>query len=211
MSSGRSCGRRYQVRAISVTEMRPWAPTTMPFSSRTSLTLDCKSLAPIRITRSASFSHAAATAPPDMMAHREPHVRNLGKRRFQALPVTMSADPQFESPVGSEAGQALLVAGYEWNAPCSVDARSVARLFRVHRDPDADETPVGLATRLPFAQPGEANRFGRAPQSLRIVSRVEMPLGDVVERHLLRAHEAAHAQRRRLDSDFSRQRIERHL
>ncbi len=38
-----------------------------------------------------------------------------------------------------------------------------------------------------------------------------MPLGDVVERHLLRPHQAAHAQLRRLDAEVARERVERQL
>ena len=73
-SGGRSCGRRYQVRATSATAMRPDGPTTSPASRRTSSGLACSRPAPIFSTRAASSSQAAATAPPAMIMQREPQV-----------------------------------------------------------------------------------------------------------------------------------------
>jgi hypothetical protein len=50
-----------------------------------------------------------------------------------------------------------------------------------------------------------------ALEGLRIVAGIEVSLGDVVERHLLRPHQAAHAQLRGLDAKVARQRVEGHL
>ena len=77
--------------------------------------------------------------------------------------------------------------------------------------PMPKQPAVGLAAPLALAQRIAADRVDRLLQGLRIIAGIEMALGDVVERHLLRPHQAAHAQLRGLDAEVARERVERHL
>ena len=138
-------------------------------------------------------------------------MRHLGERRLQTLAVAVGADPQLKSAVRREARLALLVARHERDAPRRIDARSVAGLLRIHGDADAEQPAVGLAAPLALAQGIAADRVDRLLEGLRIVAGIEVALGDVVERHLLRPHQAAHAQLGGLDAEVAGERVERHL
>src|SRR6202035_3001667 len=133
------------------------------------------------------------------MRHAEDRMGDLRERRLQALAMAVRADAQLEAAVGGEAREALLVAGHERDAPRCIDAGAMPGLLRIHREPDADMAAVALAAALPRAHRIEPDRRDRTAQRLRVIARIEMPLGDVVERHLLRPHQAAPAQFRRLE------------
>jgi hypothetical protein len=121
------------------------------------------------------------------------------------------ADPEFQGAVRREAGLALLVSRHEGNAPGSVDAGAVAGLLGVHGKADPDAAAVGLGRALAAAHLVEADGGDGAAQRLGVVAGVEVPLGDVVEGHLLRAHEALEAQVVRLGPELAGERVEGHF
>ena len=75
----------------------------------------------------------------------EDFVRDLRKRRLQALAVRMHADAKFQPAVGRDPRRRLLVAGHHRNAPAVVDRGAMGRLLAIGRDADADQPPVRLA------------------------------------------------------------------
>jgi hypothetical protein len=123
-----------------------------------------------------------------VMRDAEHRVGDLRQRRLQSLAVAVSANSELEPAIRGEARLALLAAWHERNSPSGIDTRSVAGLFRIHCDADAEKPPVWFATLLPFAQRTEPDRIDGLPQGLGIVAGIEVPLGDVVERHLLGTH-----------------------
>src|SRR5262252_780045 len=106
-----------------------------------------------------------------VVRHAEDVVRDLGQRRFQALAMTVRADPQFEPAIRREARAALLIARYERNSPAGVDAGAVAGLLRIHRDADAEQPPVRFAAPLALANGVETDRLDRPPQCFGVVAR----------------------------------------
>ncbi len=75
--------------------------------------------------------------------------------------------------------------------------------------------PIAASVRLALPLAGadlvEADGVDRLAQGLGVVAGVEVALGDVVERHLLGADQAFHAQVVGLDAELARERLERHL
>ena len=220
--------------AISCRVTLPLTPRTSPFCSTTAAGSCCNSLAPMRLARSPSSRQAVATAPPAMTMTREPQVpveygviavsprmmrtlatstpsismRDLRQRRFQALPMRMHADAQFEAAIRRQARGSLFVAGHHRNAPAGIDRGPVRGLLAIDREADADPAPVGLALALACPNALDIDGRKRAPHRLGIVAAVEVLLGDVVERHLLGPHQIAQAHFARLQPGFRRDQIE---
>ena len=114
-------------------------------------------------------------------------VGDLGQRRLHALPMRMHADPEFEAAIRRQPRGRLFVAGHHRNAPAGIDRGPVRGLLAIDRDADADPAPVGLALALACAHAFDVDRRKRPPHRLGIIAAVEVLVGDVVERHLLRA------------------------
>src|SRR5215472_13241190 len=146
-----------------------------------------------------------------VVRHAEDRMRDLRQHRLQSLAVAVRTNPEFEPAIGCEARLALLVPRYERNSPAGVDAGAVAGLLRIHGGADAEQPAVGFAMPLAFAQRSEADRIDRLPQCCGIVAGIEVPFSDVVERHLLGAHQAAQTEVCWLNAEVSRQGIERQL
>src|SRR6516164_2520012 len=102
--------------------------------------------------------------------------------------MTVGADPELQSAIRREARLTQLMARDERDSPSGIDAGPVSGLLRIHGDSDAQETSVGLAPLLPFAQRNETNSFSRLMQGSRIIAGIKMATCDVVERHLLRTN-----------------------
>ena len=143
--------------------------------------------------------------------HAKDRMRHLRQRRLVPLAVAMRTDAQFQTAIRREACLALFVAGDERNAPRGVDAGAVASLFGVHGEADADAAAIRFGRFLAFADLFQIDRRHRAAQRFRIIAGVEMPFGDVVERHLLGLDEAGKAQCGRFGPGFAGQRIECHF
>ncbi len=141
----------------------------------------------------------------------EDFMRHLGKRRFHALPVAVGTDAQFQAAISRETGLRLLEAGHEGDAPGGIDAGAVARLLRVHGVADADATAVLLALRLARAHRVVAHGLDGHAEGLGVVATVEMALGNVVERHLVRLHQALEAEFVRIAADLARERVQGHF
>ena len=135
-------------------------------------------------------------------------VRDLGERRLHALPVRMHADAQFEAAVRRQARGCLFVPGHHRNAPAGIDRRAVRGLLAIDGNADADPAAVGFALALACAHALDVDRRQGAAHRLGIIAAVEMLLGDVVERHLLRPHQIAQAHFARLQPRFRRDQIE---
>ena len=71
------------------------------------------------------------------------------------------------------------------------------------------QPPVRLAARLALADLVEADGIDGAAQGLGVVAGVEVALGDVVEGHLRRLHQALEAQRGGLVAELAGERVER--
>src|SRR5262245_6648372 len=84
-------------------------------------------------------------------------VRNLRKRRLQALPVRLDADKEDERAIRHELRRATLVAWNEWAAATDPFAAAVAGLLGIARKAHADAPPVGLTARLPSAHGGKVD------------------------------------------------------
>ena len=64
----------------------------------------------------------------------ETFMRDLRQCRFQSLPDALNSGPDFQPAVGREPRKDLLIK----RAPFAVGCRAVRRLFREHRDAEAD-------------------------------------------------------------------------
>ena len=81
----------------------------------------------------------------------------------------------------------------------------------IDRKTDANFSPVRLAFCLALADLFQTNLIDGTAQSFGVVARIKMFVGDVVKRHLLRAHEVFHAHVRWLHVQLSGDRIDHQL
>src|ERR1700722_18121397 len=96
----------------------------------------------------------------------------------------MHADPDFEAAIRCQTGGCLLMAGDHGNSPSRIDRGAMRGLFAIDRKADADQPAVALAGTLAFSHAGDIDRRKRATHRLRVVTAIDMLVGDVVERHI---------------------------
>jgi hypothetical protein len=121
----------------------------------------------------------------------ENFVRDLGERGFETLTVRVDTDAQFEPAVRRHARGGLFVSRHHRDAPAGIDRRAMRGLFAIDREANADQPPIRLFRALARAHRRDIDRRKCAVHGFRIIAAVEMFLGDVVERHLVRLDQIA--------------------
>src|SRR3954465_10808158 len=111
----------------------------------------------------------------------------------------MDADPQFEPAIWCHPRSGLLMAWHHGNSPAGIDRCTVRGLLAINRKSEPQKPAIRLFFILSRPQRRKIKMGQRAPQRLRIIAAVEMLLGDVVERHLLRSHKILKAHLVRLE------------
>ncbi len=132
---------------------------------------------------------------------------DLRERGFQPLADALDAGADFEAAVRRDAGERLLVE----HAALAVGGGAVGGLLGEDRDAEPDQAAIRLAALLPRAHGGKVDRRHGSAQDLRIVAAVEVLVGDVVERHLVGAHQVRKPHLVRLLADLARDRIDHQL
>ncbi len=136
---------------------------------------------------------------------------DLGQRRFKTLAVRMHADTEFEAAVRRHPRIGLFKSGHHRNAPAGINRGAMRRLLAIDRDAGADQPPIGLPASLPLPDGGNVDHRHRAPHRLRVITAVEMLVGDVVERHLAGIDQIAQSNFGGLEAGFGRYGVEHDL
>ena len=88
-----------------------------------------------------------------------PYAKNLmcdlGQRGFQALPMRVGTDAQFQSTVWCQTSGTLLVTRDHRDSPAGVDRCAVRALLRIHCKADSDVTSIGFTATLAFTDGGK--------------------------------------------------------
>ncbi len=138
-------------------------------------------------------------------------MRHLRQRGLHALAVGVDADAQLQPAIGRQPRGGLLVARHHGNAPAGINRSAVRRLLAVDRKAGADQPAVGFARALAYADTGDIDGGEGAAHRFGIIAAIKMFVRDVVERHLLRAHQVAQPHLARLQTGGRSNRIQHDL